>query len=43
MTRDIQWLRVSIEGLVIVSSILLALAGDAWWDGVKERTVEHDA
>jgi hypothetical protein len=28
-------LRVFVEGVVIVGSILLALAGDAWWG---ERT-----
>jgi hypothetical protein len=26
-----------VEGVVIVGSILLALALDAWWDGVQER------
>ena len=31
MNRTIPWLRVAIEGLVIVSSILLAFGIDAWW------------
>ncbi|MDA0329600.1 MAG: hypothetical protein O2958_11395 [Gemmatimonadetes bacterium] len=29
--------------MVIVGSILLALALDAWWDGVQEREEEHQA
>ena len=29
--------RFLLEGLVIVVSVLLALAADAWWDGVQER------
>ncbi len=35
MTRQIRWLRVFVEGVVIDGSILLALAGAAWWG---ERT-----
>lgn len=35
--KQIPWMRVVVEGVVIVVSILLALALDAWWDGVKER------
>tara|TARA_B100001123_G_C15133341_1_gene956288 strand:+ start:57 stop:785 length:729 start_codon:yes stop_codon:yes gene_type:complete len=31
MTHSIPWLRVSLEGLVIVSSILLAFGIEAWW------------
>jgi hypothetical protein len=30
--NDIPWLRVVLEGAVIVGSILLAFALDAWWD-----------
>ncbi|UCC24951.1 MAG: hypothetical protein JSU98_14635 [Gemmatimonadales bacterium] len=30
--KDIPWLRVFLEGAVIVGSILLAFALDAWWD-----------
>ena len=37
MTKQIPWLRVFVEGVMIVGSILLALALDAWWDGVQER------
>ena len=37
MTRQIPWLRVFVEGVVIVGSILLAFGIDAWWDGVQER------
>lgn len=32
-SKDIPWLRVFVEGGVIVGSILLAFALDAWWDG----------
>jgi len=31
VTKQIPWLRVLIEGLVIVGSILLAFGIDAWW------------
>ena len=41
MTKQIPWLRVSVEGVVIVLSILLAFGIDAWWDGVQERTAEQ--
>lgn len=37
------WLRAAIEGAVIVTSILLAFAVDAWWDGRIERREERDA
>lgn len=36
MRRDISWLRVLAEVVVIVGSILLAFAIDAWWDGRQE-------
>ncbi len=35
------WRRVLIEGAVIVVSILLAFAIDAWWDGRKDRVAER--
>jgi hypothetical protein len=31
-SKNIPWLRVVVEGAVIVGSILLAFALDAWWD-----------
>jgi hypothetical protein len=37
MATQVPWLRVFVEGLVIVASVLLALAADAWWDGVQLR------
>lgn len=37
-SKDIPWLRVFAEGGVIVGSILLAFALDAWWD----RQNRHD-
>jgi len=30
-TRQIPWLRVFVEGVVIVVSILLAFGIEAWW------------
>ena len=38
--KQIPWLRVFVEGVVIVGSILLALALDEWRDGVRERGEE---
>jgi hypothetical protein len=38
-SKDIPWLRVFVEGAVIVGSILLAFALDAWWDN-REREDE---
>ncbi len=41
--REIPWLRVAIEGVVIVGSILLAFGIDAWWshraDQAQERSI----
>ncbi len=39
--EEIRRPRILIEGVVIVASILLALAADAWWDGVQERAEER--
>ncbi len=36
-SKDIPWLRVLVEGVVIVGSILLAFALDAWWDDRKRE------
>ena len=41
MKAQIPWLRVFVEGVVIVGSILLALGLDAWWDGVQDRQEEQ--
>jgi hypothetical protein len=35
MTRSIPWLRVFVEGMVIVSSILLAFGIEAWWERIE--------
>ena len=32
---QIPWLRVFVEGVVIIGSILLAFGLQAWWDGVQ--------
>ena len=37
----IPWLRVFVEGVVIVGSILLAFGIDAWWEGRQERAEEQ--
>ena len=37
MTRSIPWLRVSVEGVVIVASILLAFGIDAWWARIESH------
>ncbi len=44
LTREssIAWKRRVTEGVVIVGSILLAFAIDAWWEGRAERAVEED-
>ena len=31
MNRQVPWLRVFVEGVVIVLSILLAFGIEAWW------------
>ena len=41
MSKQIPWLRVFVEGAVIVASILLAFALDAWWDRRGERVWER--
>ncbi len=43
MKAQIPWLRVFVEGVVIVLSILLAFGLQAWWDGVQEREQEREA
>jgi len=41
--QKIPWLRVIIEGVVIVGSILLAFGIQAWWDESQEREEERQA
>ena len=41
MKPPIPWLRVFVEGVVIVGSILLAFGIDAAWEGRQEREEEH--
>ena len=43
MKPQIPWLRVFVEGVVIVGSILLALGLDEWRDGVQDRAYNHHA
>ncbi|MDX1674282.1 MAG: hypothetical protein R3314_05700 [Longimicrobiales bacterium] len=40
--RDIPWPRLVIEAVLIVASILLAFAIDAWWDEARDRAVETE-
>ena len=42
MTPQVPWLRVFVEGVVIVGSILLAFGIDAWWEGKQERARESE-
>ena len=41
MKPQIPWLRVFVEGVVIVGSILLAFGLQAWWEGRQEREEEQ--
>ncbi len=41
--RGWKWATKIVEFLAIVVSILVALAGDAWWDGRVERREEREA
>ena len=42
MKGQIPWLRVFVEGVVIVVSILMAFGIEAWWDAAQEREQERD-
>lgn len=42
MANSVAWSRVFAEGAVIVVSILLAFAIDAWWDARQDLTLEHE-
>ena len=42
MTRLVSWPRIFAEGTAIVVSILLAFAIQAWWEGRRERAIEHN-
>jgi hypothetical protein len=42
LTPQIPWLRVFVEGVVIVGSILLAFGLQAWWEGRRERRDEQE-
>ncbi len=43
MTKQVPWLRVFVEGVVIVVSILLACGLQAGWDASRERAEERQA
>ena len=40
-TNDIQWKRISAEGIAIVVSILLAFSIEAWWSNYQDRAEEQ--
>ena len=42
MKPQIPWLRVFVEGVVIVGSILLAFGIQAWWEGRQDDGRAHD-
>ncbi len=42
MNRQVPWLRVFVEGVVIVASILMAFGIERWWDGRQEADAEAD-
>ncbi len=42
MKQKIPWNRFTVEAIVIVGSILLAFAIDAWWEERLERELEQD-
>ncbi len=42
LIRNFPWSYVFAEGAIIVVSILLAFAIDAWWDGQKDRLEERE-
>ena len=42
-SRNIPWPRIALEGVVIVASILLAFAIDAWWDAEQREDAEQAA
>ena len=39
--NKISWKRISVEGVVIVASILLAFAIDAWWSDRQDQNTER--
>ena len=41
-TGGIPWSRYLVEGGVIVGSILLAFAIDAWWEDRSEQALERE-
>ena len=43
MRQDIPWSKFAIEAIVIVGSILLAFAIDAWWEERQDRNEERVA
>ena len=41
MDRNVPWAQISVEGLAIVTSILLAFSIDAWWDERQRHETEQ--
>ena len=42
LNRQVPWLRVFVEGVVIVASILMAFGIQAWWDGRQEAAEREE-
>ena len=42
MKQEIPWNRLAVEAFVIVASILLAFAIDAWWTRYQESIEEQE-
>lgn len=39
--REMPWMRITVEGIAIVISILLAFSIDAWWNNRQQRSQEN--
>ena len=42
MTKTLPWTRLFVEGAIVVASILLALAVDAWWSGRIDEAARQE-
>jgi hypothetical protein len=42
MKQEVPWRRFAVEAIVIVSSILLALAIESWWEERNDRVLESE-
>jgi hypothetical protein len=42
MRAPIPWLRLVVEGVIVIGSILIAFAIDAWWAGQQTHALEQE-